>query len=48
MVTFEIYAKDIVIIYNDRFGLDPQEQKEVLAWFKKNRPEIWADVAGSR
>jgi hypothetical protein len=45
MVKFEKYAKDIVIIHNDRFGLDPQEQKKVLEYFKKEKPELWKEVA---
>ena len=40
----EIYAKDIIIIHNDRFGLDMKDQKELIIWFCKNRPEFVREI----
>lgn len=39
-MNIEVYAKDIIIIHNDRFGLDYQDQMKLLRWFCKNHPEM--------
>lgn len=36
----EVYAGDIIIIHNDRFGLDFSEQTQLLEWFWKYKPEL--------
>lgn len=45
MVKIERYSStDIITIYNDRFGLDRNDQREVLKWFWENEPELCAYV----
>lgn len=36
----EVYARDIIIIHNDRFGLDEQDQVKLIEWFWENKPEV--------